>query len=115
MKKVSGSEVKWVSTTGGDPDGVLMRLEYTGKTEVEFKTGPVSFRFKPSEINYEPKVIEAGGLNQKVKVSTIKDELPDSLEFTYKPDPEMGLNAFWVRIVQADGSMVWTSPIFLNY
>ena len=115
VEKVSDNELKWVSTTGGDPDGVLMRLDYTGKTEVEFKTGPTSFHFKPSEIKYEPKVIEAGGLNQKVKVSTIKDELPDSLEFTYKPDPEMGLNAFWVRIVQADGSMAWTSPIFLNY
>ncbi len=114
VEKVSGNELKWVSSTGGDLDGVLMKLKYSDKTEVDFKTGPVHFSFKPADISYEPMVVEAGGLNQKVKVSTIKDELPENLEFTYTPKPEKGLNAFWVRIVQADGSMAWTSPVFFN-
>ena len=110
----SETELSWKSSTGGDPDGVLMRLEGNDETEVSFKTGPSTFTFKPKDIRYEPLVVEAGGLNQKVKVSTIKDTLPDSLEFTYIPEQEEGLNAYWVRIVQADGSMAWTSPLFIN-
>ncbi|MCK5670799.1 hypothetical protein KAI10_05410, partial [Candidatus Bathyarchaeota archaeon] len=113
IEMVSEAELSWVSSTGGDPDGVLLRID-GDEAEVSFKTGPATFKFKPADIDYEPLVVDAGGLNQKVKVSTIKDELPSSLEFTYKPEPEKGMNAYWVRVVQVDGSMAWTSPMFIN-
>ena len=113
-EQVTENEVRWTSTTGGDPDGVIMRLGYTEKTEIDFKTGPVSFSFKPSEIGYAPMVVETGGLNQKVRISTIKEELPETLEFTYTPENIEESNAFWFRIVQSDGSMAWTSPVFFN-
>jgi hypothetical protein len=114
VEQVSDTELKWVSTTGGDSDGVLLRLDYTEKTEIKFNSGPVSFSFKPSEIGFEPIVIDAGGLNQKTKVSTVTDQQPETLEFTYTPESEKGSNAYWFRIVQADGSMAWTSPVFFN-
>jgi len=114
LVNVSETELGWKSSTGGDPDGVLMRIEGDGDTEVSFETGPSTFTFKPKDIGYDPLVVEAGGLNQKVKVSTIKDTLPDSIEFTYRPELEEGLSAYWVRIVQADGSMAWTSSVFIN-
>jgi hypothetical protein len=116
VEKVSDRQLKWESTTGGDPDGVLLKLEGNEDAEVTFETGPVTFKFKPKEINYEPRVIEAGGLNQRVKVSTVKEETPDTLGFTYRDESAAkGLNAYWVRIVQADGAMAWTSPIFIQY
>ena len=114
IEQISDNEIKWASTTGGDPDGVLLRLDYTNETEIIFKTEPCCFSFKPKEIKYEPLVVKAGGLNQVVKVSTLKDELPKSLELNYNPKSCEKYNAFWVRVVQADGSMAWTSPIFLN-
>ena len=114
IEKVSDTELKWRSTTGGDPDGVLLRLESNKETEVTFETGPITFSFKPKGIGYDPMVVDAGGLNQKIRVSTIKDVLPDKLEFTYRPKPEKGLNAYWVRIVQSNGAMAWTSPVFIN-
>jgi len=113
IERVSETELRWISSTGGDPDGVLLRID-GDEAEVSFETGPATFKFKPVDIGYEPLVVDAGGLNQKVKVSTIKDELPDALEFTYKPEPEKGLNAYWVKVMQADGSMAWTSPLFIN-
>ena len=114
IERVSEMELSWISSTGGDPDGVLLRLERDNETEVSFETGPSTFTFKPRDIRYDPLVVDAGGLNQRVKVSTIKDELPDMLEFTYIPEPRRGLNAYWVRIVQEDGAMAWTSPLFIN-
>ena len=116
VEKVSDRELKWTSSTGGDPDGVLLKLDYDEATEVTFETQPATFTFKPAEVGYEPMVVEAGGLNQRVKVSTVKDETPDTLEFSFKDgSPAQGLNAYWVRIVQADGAMAWTSPIFIDY
>jgi len=116
VEKVSDTELKWTSTTGGDPDGVLLRLEYNDDTEVAFETGPATFKFSPKDISYEPRLVEAGGLNQRVKVSTVKDETPSTLEFTYTDQSAAkGLNAYWVRIVQENGAMAWTSPTFIHY
>jgi hypothetical protein len=114
IERISETELSWVSSTGGDPDGVLLRIDGEDETEVSFETGPSTFTFKPKDIGYDPLVVDAGGLNQRVRVSTIKDELPDSLEFTYRPEHDKGLNAYWVRIVQEDGAMAWTSPLFIT-
>ena len=27
---------------------------------------------------------------------------------------EAGVNAYWVRVVQSDGEMAWSSPIYVN-
>ncbi|MBN1682720.1 hypothetical protein JW865_04115, partial [Candidatus Bathyarchaeota archaeon] len=70
--------------------------------------------FKPKDIHYKPKVVEAGGVNQRVKISTIKNDLPETLEFAFIPKTQKGLNAFWVRVVQSNGAMAWSSPIFIN-
>jgi hypothetical protein len=116
VERVSDHELKWTSSTGGDPDGVLLKLVYDEETEIKFETGPVIFTFKPEDIEYEPMVIEAGGLNQRVKISTVKEETPDTLEFTFRDESaDKGLNAYWVRIVQEDGAMAWSSPIFIKY
>ena len=62
-------------------------------------------------------VIEVGGVNQRVKISSLKSgKLPRNIDFTYvDKDPKPGMNAYWVRIVQADGAMAWTSPIYFEY
>ena len=115
IEKVSDRELKWTSTTGGDPDGVLLNLEYDADTEITFESGPATFNFRPYDINYEPKVINAGEFTEKVKISTIKETLPDTLEFSYTDENAVkGLNAYWVRVVQTDG-MAWSSPIYINF
>ena len=36
--------------------------------------------------------------------------------FTFAdPSPRPGTNAYWVRVVQADMEMAWTSPVFVDY
>ena len=115
--KNTNQRLEWTSTTGGDPDGLLMNLEAPDDAEITFHSKPVTFRFKPAEIDYEPLVVEAGGVNQKVKVSAIKTgKLPHSLEFDYvdlNPKPEV--NPYWVRVVQRDGTMAWSSPVYFDY
>ena len=116
VEMVSNQQLLWRSTTGGDPDGVILKLETEKDPEITFHTEPITFKFSPDEIDYEPKVVEAGGLNQIVKISTIKNDLPSNMEFVYRDQaPEKGLNAYWVRIVQSDGAMAWSSPIFIHY
>ena len=117
IKKITNQRLEWTSTTGGDPDGVLLKLDAPEDAEITFHTEPVTFSFKPAEIGYEPLVVEAGGVNQRVKVSAIKaGELPDNLEFDYvDADPKPGVNPYWVRVVQSDGTMAWSSPVYYDY
>ncbi|MGD2200137.1 MAG: DUF3604 domain-containing protein [Candidatus Bathyarchaeota archaeon] len=117
VSRVTNQRLQWTSTTGGDPDGVILRLDAPDDAEVHFHTGPASFTFKPSEIGYEPLVVEAGGVNQRVRVSALKaGELPRSLEFkVVDTNPEPGVNAYWVKAVQSNGAMAWSSPVYMDY
>jgi hypothetical protein len=117
VKRITNQRLSWTSTTGGDPDGVIMELDAPEGAVISFHTGPASFEFKPSEIGYEPMVVEAGGVNQRVKVSAIKaGELPKDLEFEFvDEEPKSGVNAYWIRVVQSDGVMAWSSPVYLEY
>jgi len=117
VRRVDDQRLKWTSTTGGDPDGVLLRLKAPEDAVVTFQTGPATFSFKPAEVGYEPLVVEAGGVNQRVKVSAISaGELPRDLEFSFVDEqPRTGVNPYWVRVMQSDGTMAWSSPVYLDY
>jgi hypothetical protein len=117
IKKITNQRLEWASTTGGDPDGVLLKLDAPDDAEITFHTGPATFSFKPAEIGYETLVIEAGGVNQKIKVSSIKGGvLPKDLEFSHvDEEPKPGVNPYWVRVVQSDGTMAWSSPVYYDY
>ena len=113
----TNQRLEWASTTGGDPDGVLLKLDAPEDAEITFHTGPATFSFKPADIGYEPLVVDAGGVNQRIKVSSIKaGELPRNLEFSYVDEaPKTGVNPYWVRVVQSDGTMAWSSPVYFDY
>jgi len=117
VKQVTNQRLEWKSTTGGDPDGVILKLDAPEDAEVTFHSNPVSFTFKLSDITYEPYVVDAGGVNQRVKVSAISGcELPKNLEFSYvDKDPNHGVNQYWVRVVQSNGTMAWSSPVYYHY
>lgn len=117
IKDNTNQRLEWTSTTGGDPDGVLLKLDTPEDAEITFYTKPVTFSFKPADIVYEPLVVKAGGVNQKVKVSTIKPgKLPNDLEFSYlDDDPKPGVNPYWVRVVQSDGTIAWSSPVYYDF
>jgi len=39
-----------------------------------------------------------------------------SAEFDFRDDaPRPGVNAYWVRVIQTDMEMAWTSPLFVDY
>lgn len=79
----------------------MLKLDAPDDAEVTFHSKPVTFSFKLRDITYEPLVIDAGGVNQRVKVSTITDrELPKNLEFSFVDDnPGHGVNLYWVKVV----------------
>jgi hypothetical protein len=116
VKRVSKQELSWSSTTTGDPDGVVLKIKARSDANISFYSKPVDFSFNLKDIRDKPLVVQAGGLNRQVKISEISEDLPKSLEYTFlDEDVEQGMNPYWVRVVQSDGSIAWSSPIYVNY
>ena len=116
VKCISNQSLEWSSTTTGDPDGVILKLDAPDDAEITFHSKPVTFSFTLKNLKDTPMVVQAGGVNRQVKVSEISEKLPKKLEFSYiDENPKQGINPYWVRVVQSDGSMAWSSPIYVNY
>jgi len=61
-------------------------------------------------------VIEAGGLGQQVTASSVpRGPRPTTAHFSYRDAfPDSGINAYWLRVIQRDGAMAWSSPIYME-
>jgi hypothetical protein len=115
VRRVNEKELEWTSSTGGDPDGVILELDAPRDAVISFQSKPVSFQFKPAEITAEPYVVDVGPVNQRVIVQAITKKLtPKNLSFDTVVDLVDGLNPIWVKVTQEDGSMAWSSPVYIN-
>ena len=108
--------VKWRSTTSGDYKGIIVDLDVPEDAVMTLSAGPVTLSFAMKEIQ-PVKIIEAGGIEQRVVISRVPQGEPSSnATFKYTDNAvQKGLNAYWVKVTQNDGGMAWSSPIFINY
>ncbi len=117
IKRLSNQVLQWRSTTSGDPDGVILEVDAPEDAEIRFTSRPSSFAIRLGDIDSTPKPFRGGGVNEKVEVSAISDvEGPKSIEFQYSDkNPQEGVNPYYLRVLQSDGAMAWSSPIFVEY
>ncbi|RLG59335.1 hypothetical protein DRN86_04390 [Candidatus Geothermarchaeota archaeon] len=119
LKEVSSNHLKWKSTSSGDPDGVVLELEFSRDTLIRFRSKQGSFKFKPAEVmnKRKPKIVNFGYLNKRVRIVPLGDSRRIKVvELTYKDeDITPGMNSYWVKVIQWNGEIAWSSPIFINY
>lgn len=135
-------ELRWHSWTCGYASGVV--LDLTGEPDARIEvlvacttiTGarygghgeapPQRMAFAPADrvrlevtqadLTRGPRVIELGLLDGKLSVSLDPEPGPDRVEFVFcDPSPAPGINPYWVKVVQSDMEMAWTSPVFVDY
>lgn len=116
------TKVRWVSNTSGDYDGLILELDYNQETELVFRSEQIEFTRRVCDIGEDLTIYPAGGENLKVEVSLANRECSDFDEFiaacnvehtfTCMNQNKEGGNAYWVRVLQEDGNMAWSSPIF---
>ncbi len=115
LEQLSGSELKVVSTTSGDVDGVFLKVAGESPS-VEFECEAIRQQVSVGVLGPDPLVFDAGGVNREVRFSLCSFEgRPEQLELTYQPPRSpAGAHAYWVKLVQLDGHMAWSSPIFVH-
>ncbi|MCL4426545.1 MAG: DUF3604 domain-containing protein, partial [Firmicutes bacterium] len=113
----SGQLLRWRSTTSGDIDGLLIELEAPREAALTFSSAPATFSFCLLDLEQGELYQAAGGVGQFVAVARgWRTDSPQSTEFDFVDElPEPGLNVYYLRVMQADGEMAWSSPIFVNF
>ena len=107
--------MKWESFTTGGVSGVILSLSDENSGILSFNTDLVSFEIPVSEITADPRVFEAGGLSRQVEVSALpktNNSYRAEIETTVPLDAK-GDNPIYVKVIQEDGHMAWSSPIYL--
>ena len=90
------------------------------------KSGPQILAYAPAEslacsvpvrdLAAGARELALGPLDRTVTVSLAPQGGPESVSFSYDdPDPQPGVNAYWVRVVQTDMHMAWSSPVFVDF
>ncbi len=118
IQEASPRSLRWRSRTTGDADGVEFRLEGGEGARLAFETEVVRFELPLDGVGPEPHVIPAGGVRQQVAVQRISpDPGPPEADLAFQVKEEdflPGWNPYFVKILQEDGAMAWSSPIFVR-
>ena len=110
------NKISWRSSTAGDPDGLFLDLDANEDAVLAFETEPATFSFTLADLADGPLTVEAGGLGQRVTVARVpRGPRPSTVRFAYRDESAVpGTNAYWLRVIQRDGAMAWSSPIYVD-
>jgi len=82
---------------------------------LRFESPVVSFELPLEELDRRWS-IEAGGIGRRVTVTRLSEApAPREVSFEWRDAaPRSGWNAYYLRAKQSNGSLVWTSPLFVR-
>ena len=111
------NRVSWVSSTAGEEDGVILRLDASKDATLAFNSPLISFSAPLSEVFRAPLVKDVGGLDLRVRVERFPlGAGTKDVHFTFVDEGiPTGLSAYYVRVVQEDGGKAWSSPVYVHH
>lgn len=117
LQQMNKDRLSWKSVTTGGVSGVILTLENANDGLLEIETLQQDAVCEIYALGLEPAVWACGGLQKAIEVYRLPDRQA-SCEFSFTvPLTELheGDNPVYVRMVQEDGHMAWTSPIYLVF
>ena len=137
---VCEDSLRWHSETCGYRSGLILDVEGDGEFDLVVKAelvtmpgyggfgdesprrmsyGPaerLSFRFAIGDLADGPKVAEIGPLGRQVRAELAPEGAPRDAKFRFRDTgTRPGINPYWLRVVQTDGEMAWTSPVYVDF
>jgi hypothetical protein len=115
LRNSGANGVSWESRTAGDEDGVILEVEETANVSLSFETKPARFSVPLSRITGEDWVYEAGGLDRRVVLRRVAGQYGREVRFRWTDQQvPSGTTAYWMRVLQQDGAVAWSTPIFVT-
>jgi hypothetical protein len=116
---LDGTAVRWQSVTTGGICGLVLELEGGPEVRFSFQSGPLSCEFTTAALTREPTVWKAGGLGIQLAAYLLSDEHPAGRTVKASrslalPAPGAGRRAVFIKAVEENGHMAWSSPIWIS-
>ncbi len=111
----SGQTLSWQASTTGGLSGIIIELEKSDSGSLDVTTTQGQFSADIKTIRVEPRVWEYGGLKKRIELYRLPAK-PQSGEFSFQvtlAELKSGDNPLFVKMVQEDGHMAWSSPIYV--
>ncbi len=68
------------------------------------------------DLTTAPRTLDLGVRDRRLDLSLAPSHGPTEAHFSLAdPDPDPGVNPYWIRVVQVDQEMAWTSPIWIDF
>lgn len=117
VRQEGDRRVSWASSTAGDDDGVILKLDAPRETVLTFNSPLITFSVPLSEVFRALVVRDVGGLGLKVRVEMLPVGTGTKyVRFTFLDQGILrGLSAYYVRVLQGDGGKAWSSPTYVQY
>jgi hypothetical protein len=114
LEKIGSHQMAWKSITTGGVSGVILTLEKPNAGLLEIETLQRRVECAVSAVGLGPITWECGGLRKKIEVYRLADQRSCEFSFTL-PLTQLheGDNPIYIRVMQEDGHMAWTSPVYL--
>jgi hypothetical protein len=109
------NRISWQSITTGGVCGAILDLDSQNAGLLEMETAQGKVRTRVQSIGLKPKVFDFGGLNKRIRIYRLPQKVAPAL-FCFKLTLDRlvkGDNPLYIRAVQEDGHMAWSSPIYV--
>jgi hypothetical protein len=116
-EQISPHELRWNSSTTGGVAGVIINLQKRATGSIQIETAQKSLAADIADLGVNRKFVNAGGIGKRLSVYRLPNEYT-CRETLHKYRPtwkslRKGDNPIYVCVVQEDGHMAWSSPIYL--
>lgn len=115
LEQVGPSELKWSALTTGCFGGFDAWLDDASAGTLRLDTALVKAEIDVASIGLDDRIFDAGGIRRRIRVFRMPDDNPHrridierEVELTDEGD-----NALYVCLVQEDGNLAWSSPIYI--
>jgi len=112
ITSMNDTTLEWDSTISGNYLGLKLDLDAPDDTTLSFRTPFLSDAWELGEIE-DGMVVEAGGWDLQLAFREVGEATEKDVDVSFDVDAD-GEHAYYVRVVQEDGDMAWSSPIFVE-
>ncbi len=115
----SNQQVSFKSSTSGDYDGLILELDCPDDAVLQFYCEQKNLSIPLRGLTVVPEVYPAGGVNLKVEASLAgqhpESAVPNKLTISWEEeDAGITEGAYWIKAVQDNGQMAFSSPVFVS-
>jgi hypothetical protein len=110
------TQIQWDSITTGGICGLILTLEKEKKGRIAVDTVQKSVQCSIDSLRETPHVWKCGGVEKRIEMYRIPDARKD-MEYSFSiplKNLNKGDNPVYIRVVQEDGHLAWTSPLYIK-